>query len=386
MIEDRIGISSWGSISPLGTDAATVWKAYQKPVSKIQFSSSLGALVAKLPEEEQQFITSLRTKDKNYKTLDKSVLLAMFSAQKALTLSPNRAKKVALNIGSSRGATGLFEQYFMQFVNTPSRRLPPLSSPSTTLGNISSWVAYHCGLPGFAFSHSVTCSTALHAILNGIAWLRSGMCTHFLAGGSEAALTPFTIAQMKAMRIYSNLTNSKFPCLALDVKKEKNTMLLGEGAACFQLEINPVNPVAFIDGIGFAQEKIPHATAISDKGAGFQQAMKMALDQAESSGIDAIVCHAPGTQKGDLAEIEAIEKVFNKNIPLLTSNKWKIGHTLGASGALSLEFALLMLENNEFIGVPYLDQSLPSKLSIKRIMVNAAGFGGNVVSIIVSNF
>lgn len=384
MNQSRIGISSWGSISPLGSDPAAIWSAYQEPQTRIQFSAELKALTANIPEKENQSIASLKEKDKNYKALDKSVLMAMLAAEKALNISEKEKQKTAINIGSSRGATGLFEQYFNQFINHPNKRLAPLSSPSTTLGNLTSWVAYHCGTQGFAFSHSVTCSTALHAVLNGIAWLKSGMCTHFLAGGSEAALTPFTIAQMKAMRIYSSQDNSAFPCLSLDSKKEMNTMVLGEGAACFQLEINPKTPIAYIDGIGFAQEKVAHATAISKVGLGFQKAMQMALDQASISTVDAIICHAPGTQKGDLAELSAIESVFNKNIPLLTSNKWKIGHTLGASGALSLEFALLMLAHNEFIGIPYLDSFQPNKPSIRRIMVNAAGFGGNVVSIILS--
>lgn len=386
MSSRRIGISAWGSISPLGSRSKAIWEAYQKPETAIQYAGELDALVAKIPNEEELSIQNLKEQDKNYRTLDKSALLAMIAAEKTLNQVETEGQNLAINIGSSRGATGLFEQYYRQYLKHPEKRLPPLSSPSTTLGNLSSWVAYHCGIQSFSFSHSVTCSTALHALLNGMAWLKSGMCSRFLAGGSEAALTPFTIAQMKAMRIYSNQKEAPFPCRALDSNKDHSTMVLGEGAACFCLETDPENPLVFIEGIGFSQEKIRHATAISKEGSGFQQAMQMALEQAGTTNVDAIICHAPGTQKGDLAEVKAIEKVFKKNIPLLTSNKWKIGHTLGASGALSLEFALLMLENNEFIGIPYLEQNQANKPTIERIMVNAAGFGGNVVSIIVSKY
>jgi 3-oxoacyl-(acyl-carrier-protein) synthase len=56
---------------------------------------------------------------------------------------------------------------------------------------------------GPEISHSITCSTALHAVLNGIAWLKSGMVDKFFSGGSEAPLTDFTIAQMRALKIYS---------------------------------------------------------------------------------------------------------------------------------------------------------------------------------------
>jgi 3-oxoacyl-(acyl-carrier-protein) synthase len=99
--------------------------------------------------------------------------------------------------------------------------------------------------------------------------------------------------------------------------------------------------------------------------------------------IDAVVTHSPGTIQGDLSEKKAIEIVFGNSIPLLTNNKWKIGHTFGASGMLSVEMALLMLQHNQFIPVPFLKPQ-PQTRPIQKIMVNAVGFGGNAVSIVLS--
>ena len=82
-----------------------------------------------------------------------------------------------------------------------------------------------------------------------------------------------------------------------------------------------------------------------------------------------------------MAEHEAIKAVFAE-LPATTNNKWKIGHSFGASGGMSLELALLMLKNDEFIPLPYLeDQKEPDK--IERILINTVGFGGNAVSLIV---
>jgi 3-oxoacyl-(acyl-carrier-protein) synthase len=68
---------------------------------------------------------------------------------------------------------------------------------------------------------------------------------------------------------------------------------------------------------------------------------------------------------------------------MLTTNKWKIGHTLGASGMLSIDFAMIMLEHQEFIGVPF--TSIPnSKKAIRKVLINAVGFGGNAVSVLLS--
>jgi 3-oxoacyl-(acyl-carrier-protein) synthase len=82
--------------------------------------------------------------------------------------------------------------------------------------------------------------------------------------------------------------------------------------------------------------------------------------------------------------MQAIKKMFPETLPLLTSNKWKVGHTFGTSGMLSLELALLMLQHNQFIDVPFGEKQI-QKREIKKILINAVGFGGNAVSILVGH-
>jgi 3-oxoacyl-(acyl-carrier-protein) synthase len=111
--------------------------------------------------------------------------------------------------------------------------------------------------------------------------------------------------------------------------------------------------------------------------------MKMALENTNLSDIDVIVMHAPGTKAGDLTEYKAIQNVFSVNLPMLTTNKWKIGHTFGASGMLSIELGILMLQHQEFIGVPFAEVQKPRK-RIHKVLVNSVGFGGNAVSVLLS--
>ena len=269
-----------------------------------------------------------------------------------------------------------------------------MTSPTTTLGNIASWVAQDLKSKGPEISHSITCSTALHAMINGIAWIQSGLCDKFLVGGSEAPLTPFTIAQMQALKIYANLDSSKttsngikksyFPCQALNLEKTQNTMILGEGAASLCLESGKKkNAIATIIGFGYATEALEHNASLSANADCFQNSMKMAMTHVSPKDVDVIVTHTPGTIKGDQAEYNAIKEVFGDAIPFLTTNKWKTGHTLGASGLLSVEMALLMLKHTTAINVPYLEQKPPEQ--VKVILINAVGFGGNAVSILISS-
>ncbi|MCG8891333.1 beta-ketoacyl synthase N-terminal-like domain-containing protein, partial [Tenacibaculum finnmarkense] len=244
-------------------------------------------------------------------------------------------------------------------------------------------IAHDLQSNGPEISHSITCSTGLHSLLNGIAWLQSGMSEKFMIGASEASLTDFTFAQMQALKVYSK-ENDQYPCKAFDLDKKRNTMVLGEASAVFCLEKGiKENAIALIKGIGFATEVLKHNTSVTANADCFQKSMKMALADISMDDIDVIVMHAPGTIRGDQSEINAIQEVFGDKKPFLTTNKWKVGHTFGTSGLLSLELAILILKHQKVIEVPFAEkQNHPKK--IKYILVNAVGFGGNAVSVLLS--
>lgn len=378
-----ISITAIASISPLGTDSKTIWENYlhEDHCFTEHVLDNKKTFVAKLDTDSEDVVADLRVSDIKYKSLDKSVLYAMAASRQAMQNAGWTHKDVfGINIGSSRGATDLLERHYQEYLKTGKAQT--LASPTTTLGNISSWVAHDLQSSGPEISHSITCSTALHAVLNGVAWLRAGMSDKFLVGGSEAPLTDFTIAQMRALKIYSNSTEA-YPNRALDLDKKKNTMILGEGAGVCCLEIGKKeNALAYIEGIGYATEILEHNISISAEATCFQKSMKMALQNTNLSEVDVIVMHAPGTIKGDLTEYKAIEKIFGESLPLLTTNKWKIGHTFGASGILSMELAILMMQHNRFIEVPFAEAQKQTK-SIKKVLINAVGFGGNAVSILL---
>ena len=385
-LQQPISITSIASLSALGSNQEQIWNQYltDKHAISTKDFENFSALVAQIPEEDITKIEALKNADPKYKNLDNSVLYTLFVARKAMKKAGWKSEdNFGINIGSSRGATSLFEKYYKEFLanNTTST----LSSPTTTLGNISSWIAHDLQTNGPEISHSITCSTGLHALLNGVAWINSGMTNKFLVGGSEAALTDFTIAQMQALKVYTKFNSTAhYPCKAFDLEKKQNTMVLGEAAAVVCLEEGiQENAIAIIDGVGYATEILKHNISISTEADCFQKSMKMALGSTNPEDIDAIVMHAPGTIKGDLSEIKAIEKVFCNKVPFLTTNKWKLGHTFATSGILSLELAIQMLHHQQTISVPFAKkQETPKQL--KKILVNAVGFGGNAVSILLT--
>lgn len=384
--KEQIGIVSWGAVSALGIDKKEVWEQYLSPKTLISYSTTYDTNTSTLLEKDNQYLHKLQLESKYYAQLDRSVLLSILVSRQAVQNSNWKNNiDIGVNIGSSRGATQLFERFHTNFLQKENLKDDLLTSPLTTLGNISSWTAKDIGSTSLAFSHSMTCSTTFHSILNGIACLQSGFSKQFLVGGSEAPITPFTIAQMQALRIYND-KKSDYPCQAMDLKKTRNSMILGEGAAVFAIENKPKKPVAWINGIGFATESIEHPTSISKQGISLQKSMEMAMQYTDKSDIDIVITHSPGTIRGDQSEWNAIQQVFQKNSPAITCNKWKIGHTLGASGGLSLELGLLMILHNQFIPIPYLADSSLGKYpdKIENILINTVGFGGTAVSILIS--
>ncbi|MDY7395458.1 beta-ketoacyl synthase N-terminal-like domain-containing protein [Aureibaculum sp. 2210JD6-5] len=379
-----ISITAINSISPLGISLEETWENYKHTNHFIRYKDFNGGKqpIASLSNNAKAEIKELKKSNSKYKKLDNSVLYAIYASRLAMkTAGWKSSDNFGINIGSSRGATTLFEKYHKDFLAHGGT--DTLSSPTTTLGNISSWVAHDLQTQGPEISHSITCSTALHALLNGIAWISSGMCNKFLVGGSEAPLTDFTIAQMHALKIYAK-DNNDYPCQSLNLNKNRNSMVLGEGASTTCLEEGiKHNALAIIEGIGYATEILEHSISISTEAECFQRSMKMALGSAKPSEIDAIVMHAPGTVKGDRSEFKAIEKVFGNDTPAITSNKWKLGHTFGASGMLSMELAILMFRYQQFIPVPFIENRKAPK-QLKKILVNAVGFGGNAVSILLA--
>tara|TARA_A100001011_G_scaffold45803_2_gene42942 strand:+ start:7858 stop:9012 length:1155 start_codon:yes stop_codon:yes gene_type:complete len=377
-MNEPLSIVGFSSISALGHLNEKNQNAYN---SKSHALTRLDEFwQGKIPLETQKVIDQLRDKQ-SYKHLDKTALYAIHAARQAMKMAHwNKNEIMGINIGCSRGPTEKLEEHHADFLQSEITHIQ--ASPSTTAGNISSWLAQDLSTQGPMFSHSITCSSAFYAFLNGIAWIKSGMVEKFLVGGTEAPLTPFTIAQMKALKIYSKM-DVDYPCRSLDFDKKENTLVLGEGAGVACIEKGRKNEaLCYIVGWGYGSEKISNSVSISKNGISLQKAMLGATENHNLGSIDAIIMHAPGTINGDKAEQKAIKSIFQNKVPFCTSNKWKIGHTLGASGMHSLDLALYMLNNNKVVEVPFIKTSKAPK-QIKKILINTVGFGGNAASLLI---
>lgn len=363
-------INDIGFVANLGNNSTTAWQ--NATLGESHFSELEGYPVARVDNVE---FTEFAPDYKPYRKLDRSTQLALFAAGQLKKLERNQSTLIA--IGSSRGATDTWEKAFESYSQSGSSHL--LDSPTTTAGQLASNVGAYLQMEGHIdIDQSITCASGLRAVADACAWLNAGFVSQAIAGGAEAPITPFTLSQMKALKIVGGEGN--WPCRALDPKLNTNTMVLGEGSVLLHLSTEESNESAKIVGVGFGTETGMSATGLSPDGQCLQASMKMACATAGWEKPDAIIAHAPGTIKGDQSEIKGIHTLFGEDIPI-TSSKYLTGHCFGSSGPVSIWMAIQMMKNNHWVSPDWAPQHKPETLN--RIIVNAVGFGANAVSLAI---
>jgi 3-oxoacyl-[acyl-carrier-protein] synthase II len=390
----RFRIRGLTVLSAVGSDSNDWCDALKRNRPPIETPDDLGGKpVFSLSPDACTLVGKVQS-DPQYKKLDRASVLAIASANRTIAHLDQDQSLGCVSIGSSRGPTQALESTHQSFLQQEGR-VPLLTSPVTTAGNLASWVAQSClfkrGIsdpqPLAAISTSMTCSSAFQSMLIAMSFLKADLAQMCLFGGTEACLTPYTIAQLEALRIYTT-NEGDWPCRPFaSAQCVGNSVTLGEGAGTALL-IPATQPVQEGDldllGLGWAMEEVPSATGISSDGVAFQRAMQMAASALAGSPVDAVIAHAPGSLKGDQAELRAIRATFG-DVPVI-STKHLTGHTYGASGMVSLGLAQALLGHAHWPGLPYpnLVEQVEGQPGPRVIAINTAGFGGNAITAIVA--
>ena len=390
----RMIIRGLSTLSAMGASRAEIDAVVREPSCRAQnLSERPGRAVFPLSDSASAIVDALREEERLAR-LDRVTHLAIAAARGTLAyLKPEDGPIGFVSIGSSRGATISLEKTIKGF-GEDSSRVPTETSPSTTAGNISSWVAQECfnhdphreNVPELvSLNTSMTCSSAFHSLLSSLAFVRSGMATNAIFGGSDACLTPYTVSHLEAVRIYSDII-TEWPCRPGAAEGVTNTVVLGEGAGTGMLR--PYDGSVRegdleLLSIGWAMERIPSATGMSVDGQAFEASMRAAVKELPPGrSVDCVVLHAPGSIRGDEAELRAISRVFGDIQSC--STKHLTGHTYGASGMVSLALAQSLLSDVPWPGFPYESRFPGGRFEgASTVLINTAGFGGNVLSLVV---
>ena len=316
-------------------------------------------------------------------------MLALGEALEEAQLTQDMLPKVGFISGTTVGGMDMSEQFYLDFIHSEAHKE---YIAAHDCGSCTEMTANHFGKFAFSTTLSTACSSAANAIILGANMIRCGEADIVVVGGSEC-ITKFHLNGFNSLMILDTE-----PCRPFDATR--HGLNLGEGAAYLVLESaesakrRGVKPQAMLSGYGNACDAF-HQTASSPDGEGAYRAMKEALEIArlQPSEIDYINAHGTGTPNNDASESQAMIRLFDKNVPPVSSTKPFTGHTTSASGSIEAVFCILALQNG-FLPVNLnwsqamedgiLPVSQPTKKELKHVLCNAFGFGGNDSSLLLS--
>ena len=343
----RVAVTGLGVVSALGNSTSEFWDAVAAGTSGIRPLQADRCQELKFPNgaEAISFRAEEHFEPKRADMLDRFAQFAVVAAREAVasahiewTAEGRESTLVAL--GSGIGGQGSQDQGFWDVYKLSKNRVHPFTIPRTMANAGASHVSMEFGLTGASFTTSTACASAAHAIGLAFQMVRSGQCEMALTGGSEAPFSFGILKAWEAMRVVSPDTCRPF-C------KDRNGMILGEGAAVLVLEpleravARGAKVFAEIVGFGMTSDAY-HLTQPSVEGPA--RAMSNALRDAgiEPCAVGYINAHGTGTDVNDITEARAINSVFRSPVAV-SSTKSMHGHALGAGAAmeaLAVIFAL----------------------------------------------
>ena len=322
----------------------------------------------------------------------RTALMGIFALGEALEeaqLTPEMLPKVGFISATTVGGMDMSEQFYLDYLHSDAHK-EYISEHDC--GSCTEMTANHFGKFAFVTTISTACSSAANAIILGANMIRHGEADIVVVGGSEC-ITKFHLNGFNSLMILDTK-----PCRPFDATR--HGLNLGEGAAYLVLEsaesakCRGVTAQAQLSGYGNACDAF-HQTASSPDGEGAYRAMKEALQLAglQPSEIDYINAHGTGTPNNDASESQAMMRLFGENVPPVSSTKPFTGHTTSASGSIEAVFCILALQNgfmpanlnwSQAMEDGIVPVSQPTKKTLKHVLCNAFGFGGNDSSLLLS--
>jgi 3-oxoacyl-[acyl-carrier-protein] synthase II len=408
----RVVVTGLGCVSPVGNNVKDSWEALlagrsgAAPIQAFDASHHKTKFAAEVKGFDPVALFGTREARK----MDRFTQLATAATlealeQSGLKIDESNRDRVGILIGTGIGGIiTTIEQFEIMKERGPERVSPfliPMMIADSAAGNL----AIRIGARGPNMSLATACASGTNGVGEAAEMIRRGAADVMVAGASEAAIHPLTMAGMNVMTALS--TRNDDPTRASrPFDKDRDGFLMGEGSAVLILEslehaqARGATILCEFSGYGTSDDA-HHISAPAENGAGAAISMSLALKDAGfgAADIQYINAHGTSTQLNDKSETAAIKTVFGEHAYKLavSSTKSMTGHLLGASGALEAMISALTIMHqtmpptiNYETPDPNCDldyvPNQPRKADIKNVMSNSFGFGGHNATLILSRY
>ncbi len=410
---NRVAVTGMGAICGLGNSLDEVWKnalAGKSGITTLErqvtesWPVTFGGEVKNFKLDES--LMSLKDQDR----FDLFNQYALHSADEAIKQSGLlEAKyapgKIGTIFGTGLGGFPHIEANFRVFLEKGPRRVSPFFIPSVIPNMPEGLVSIHYGFQGINFAVASACASSAHAIGLAASEIMMGRQDAMITGGTEGVITGYTIAGFASMKALSK-RNDEPHRASRPYDIARDGFVMGEGAGILVLEnydkavARGARIIAEIMSFGASSDAY-HITAPHPEGSGALLCMEqtMELSGVRKEEVGYVNAHGTSTPLGDVAETQAIKKVFgahsyNLNV---SSTKSMTGHLLGAAGGLESIFCIKALETGMLPPTINLENqdplcdldyvaNQPKKKDIMYALNNSFGFGGTNSSTLFKKF
>ncbi|GAA1790763.1 MULTISPECIES: beta-ketoacyl-[acyl-carrier-protein] synthase family protein [Leucobacter] len=408
----KIVVTGIGASSPLGGTASESWEALLAGESGIRTLEHEWVAKYELPVTfaGQARVSPSEVLDRPVaKRLDPSSQFALVAAMEAFADAGSpEVPSERLGVDWATGIGGVWSllDAWDTLREKGPRRVMPLTVPMLMPNAPSAAVSMHFEARAYARTVASACASSTESIVNAYEHLQAGLADVVIAGGSEAAIHPVTVASFASMQALSK-RNDDPASASRPYNTDRDGFVMGEGAAALVLETEEhalargAKIYAEIAGGGVTADSY-HITANDPEGKGAIRAMRMALEQAGATPEDVthINAHATSTPVGDINEYRALQAVFGERadtIPV-SGTKAATGHLLGGTGALEAMFSVFAVQNRvapPTINLVDQDPEIPVNVSVQPqplgdgpqlAISNSFGFGGHNAVVAIRSY
>lgn len=408
----RVVITGIGLVTPLGLGKEVNWQALLEGRSGISLISRFDTsrFSTKIAGEIKNFDPQQFMDRKEARKMDLFVQYAIAAAQLAvddsgIDLAKLEGERTGVYVGSGIGGIGSIEETHRVLMEKGPERVSPFFIVQTIINEAPGHISIRYRAKGPNMSNATACSTGAHAIGEAFRMIQLGVVDRMIAGGSEAPITPLSLAGFSNMKALSE-KNDQPEKASRPFDAQRDGFVMSEGAGIVLLEelesalARGARIYAEIVGYGLNGDAY-HVTAPCPDGEGAARVMKMALDDAgvSPSVVQYINAHGTSTPYNDKTETLAIKTVFGEYARKLgvSSTKSMTGHLLGAAGGAETAITALAIYhqimpptiNYEFPDPDCDLDYVPNKARPAEIvyaMTNSFGFGGTNACLLLKKF
>jgi 3-oxoacyl-[acyl-carrier-protein] synthase II len=308
-------------------------------------------------------------------------------------------------MGSGIGGSETWEEQHNTLIEKGPKRVSPFFIPMMIANMASGQVSMAFNLKGPNFTVVTACASGTNAIGEAFRILQRNDADIMVAGGTEAPITPLSLAGFSSMKALSTRNDEPHKA-SRPFDKDRDGFVMGEGAGVMILETldhalkRNAHIYAEVIGYGTTADAY-HLTQPAPEGEGAARAMKAAIDDAgiKPGQVDYINAHGTSTPLNDKFETLAIKNAFGEHAYNLaiSSTKSMTGHLLGAAGAVEMIATVFTVTSGEIpptinydCADPECDLNYVPNKSVKKdisiAMSNSMGFGGHNACVIVKKY